>query len=105
MIFKKIKFIDLIKTFITICFVLVNFSNSPAIAQTSFDSHNFISDAVKNVGPAVVRIIQNDLWKDIIWPYFNRSSSQRFVREPGMTPDRERGQGSGVIIDKEGLHN
>ena len=53
----KIKLINLIQMFIIICFCLVNFSQKgEVLALTSFDSHNFVSSAVKNVGPAVVKI-------------------------------------------------
>ena len=55
--FLKIKFINLIRIFIVVCFCLVNFSqNSEVFALTSTESHNFVSYAVKNVGPAVVKI-------------------------------------------------
>jgi len=55
--FLKIKFINLIQIFIVICFCLVNFfQNTQVLALTSFESHNFVSSAVKNVGPAVVKI-------------------------------------------------
>ena len=55
--FHEIKFIDLIKIFIIFCFCLVDFSqNVEVFASTSLDNHNFVSAAVKNVGPAVVKI-------------------------------------------------
>ena len=55
--FLKIKFINLIQIFIIFCFCLVNFfQNAEVLALTSFESHNFVSSAVKNVGPAVVKI-------------------------------------------------
>ena len=53
----KIKLINLIQMFIIVCFCLVNFSYcAQALALNSDDSHNFVSSAVKNVGPAVVKI-------------------------------------------------
>ena len=53
----QIKFINLIQIFITICFCLVNISqNTAVLALTPPESHNFVSSAVKNVGPAVVKI-------------------------------------------------
>ena len=55
--FLTIKFLDLIKMFIIVCFCLVTSSQeTQVLALNSFDTHNFVSDAVKNVGPAVVRI-------------------------------------------------
>jgi len=103
--FLKIKFIDLIKMFIIIFFCLVNFSQkTEVLALNSFDTHNFVSDAVKNVGPAVVRI---DTERLVERQQFDPTLLDPLLRdllgEPGMTPDRERGQGSGVIIDKDGL--
>ena len=103
--FLKIKFIDLIKMFIIVCFCLVNFSHkTEVLALNSFDTHNFVSDAVKNVGPAVVRI---DTERLVERQQFDPTLLDPLLRdllgEPGMTPDRERGQGSGVIIDKNGL--
>ena len=53
----KIKFINLIQIFIIVCVCLVNFSQkSEVLALTSSEGHNFVSSAVKNVGPAVVKI-------------------------------------------------
>ena len=103
--FLKIKFIDLIKMFIIVCFCLVNFSQkTEVLALNSFDNHNFVSDAVKSVGPAVVRI---DTERLVERQQFDPTLLDPLLRdllgEPGMTPDRERGQGSGVIIDKNGL--
>ncbi len=103
--FLKIKFIDLIKMFIIVCFCLVNFSHkTEVLALNSFETHNFVSDAVKNVGPAVVKI---DTERLVERQQFDPTLLDPLLRdllgETGMTPDRERGQGSGVIIDKNGL--
>ena len=55
--YLKIKFINLIKTFIIICFCLLNFfQTAEVLALASFESHNFVSSAVKNIAPAVVKI-------------------------------------------------
>ena len=55
--FLKIKFINLIQIFIVIFFCILNFfQNAEVLALTSFESHNFVSTAVKNIGPAVVKI-------------------------------------------------
>ena len=75
-----------------------------ALSATLPDSHNFVSEAVKNVGPAVVRI---DTERSVERQQFDPTLLDPLLRdllgEPGMIPDRERGQGSGVIIDKDGL--
>ena len=55
--FFKVKYINLIRILVISFFCLVNFSNSAEVfALTSYDSHNFVSSAVKSVGPAVVKI-------------------------------------------------
>ena len=53
----KIKSINLIQIFFIVGFCLVNFyQNVEVLALTPSESHNFVSYAVKNVGPAVVKI-------------------------------------------------
>jgi len=91
--------------FIIVCFSLVTSSQeTQVLALNSFDSHNFVSDAVKNVGPAVVRI---DTERLVERQQFDPTLLDPLLRdllgEPAITPDRERGQGSGVIIDKDGF--
>ena len=91
--------------FIIVCFCLVTFSQeTQVLALNSFDTHNFVSDAVKNVGPAVVRI---DTERLVERQQFDPTLLDPLLRdllgEPGITPDRERSQGSGVIIDKNGF--
>jgi len=55
--FLKIKFINLIQIFIIACICLVNFSQKTQVLASTFsESHNFVSSAVKNVGPSVVKI-------------------------------------------------
>ena len=103
--FPKIKFISLIQFFIIICFCLVNFSqNAEVSALTSSDSHNFVSTAVKNVGPAVVKI---DTERLIERQQFDPTLLDPLLRdllgEQSINPEKERGQGSGVIINENGL--
>ena len=68
------------------------------------DNRNFVSEAVKDVGPAVVRI---DTERSVERQQFDPTLLDPLLRdllgEPGILPDRERGQGSGVIIDENGL--
>ena len=55
--FLEIKFNDLIKILITIFLCLVNFlQQNEVLALSSFENHNFVSEAVKVVSPAVVKI-------------------------------------------------
>ena len=101
----KINFNGLIKIFVLICLFLINFSpTSEVLALNSYDNHNFVSDAVRNVAPAVVRI---DTERLIERQQFDPTLLDPLLRdllgETGIAPDKERGQGSGVIIDKNGL--
>ena len=103
--FLKTKFIYLFKIGILVSTFLLNFQPfSEALALNSYDGHNFVSDAVRNVGPAVVKI---DTERLVERQQFDPTLLDPLLRdllgEPGMAPDRERGQGSGVIIDKNGL--
>ena len=103
--FLKTKFTYLLNLCIVISgFVIYFYPFSDVLALDSLDGHNFISDAVKNVVPAVVRI---DTERLVERQQFDPTLLDPLLRdllgEPGMTPDRERGQGSGVIIDKKGL--
>ena len=54
--YLKIKFINLIQIFIISFCILNFFQDAEVLALTSFESHNFVSSAVKNIGPAVVKI-------------------------------------------------
>ncbi len=101
----KTKIINLFKiSFIVSTFIVLFYPFSEVLALNSFDGHNFVSDAVKNVGPAVVRI---DTERFVERQQFDPTLLDPLLRdllgEPGINPDRERGQGSGVIIDKNGL--
>jgi len=103
--FLKIKFINLIQVFIGIFFCLINFfQNAEVSALTSFESHNFVSSAVKNVAPAVVKI---DTERLVERQQFDPTLLDPLLRdllgEQGISPERERGQGSGVIINNNGL--
>ena len=102
--FLKIKFINLIQIFIIVCFSLVNFSQRAEVLALSIESHNFVSSAVKNVGPAVVKI---DTERLVERQQFDPTLLDPLLRdllgEQGITPERERGQGSGVIINENGL--
>ena len=89
--FLKIKFINLIQIFI-ICFCLVDFSqNSAVLALTSSQSQNFVSSAVKNVSPAVVKI---DTERLVERQQFDPTLLDPLLRdllgEQGITPERER---------------
>ena len=102
--FLKTKFSYLLKVNLIITFIICFYPFSEVLAFDFIDGHNFVSDAVKKVGPAVVRI---DTERLVERQQFDPTLLDPLLRdllgEPGMAPDRERGQGSGVIIDKDGL--
>ena len=102
--FLKTKFNYLLKIILIITFIIYFYPFSEVLAFDFIDGHNFVSDAVKKVGPAVVRI---DTERLVERQQFDPTLLDPLLRdllgEPGMAPDRERGQGSGVIIDKDGL--
>ena len=103
--FLKNKFTYLLKiSLIVSTFIIYFYPFSEVLAFDFIDGHNFVSDAVKKVGPAVVRI---DTERLVERQQFDPTLLDPLLRdllgEPGMAPDRERGQGSGVIIDKDGL--
>jgi len=103
--YLKIKLINLIQILILFCFCLLNsFQNVEVLALTSPENHNFVSYAVKNVGPSVVKI---DTERLVERQQFDPTLLDPLLRDllgdPWITPDREKGQGSGVIIDENGL--
>ena len=95
----------LIKSLVLSVIILYSlFPVSKVLSVEIPDNRNFVSEAVKNVGPSVVRI---DTERSVERQQFDPTLLDPLLRdllgEPGMIPDRERGQGSGVIIDKDGL--
>ncbi len=87
---------------IVLIFILSPFSK--AFAVDISENRNFVSEAVKNVGPAVVRIdTERSVERQPFDPTLLDPLLRDLLGEPGIIPDRERGQGSGVIIDKNGL--
>ena len=67
-------------------------------------SHNFVADAVNQVAPAVVRIdTERTVQRQPFDPTLIDPLLRDLLGEPGIGPERERGQGSGVVIDDQGL--
>ena len=101
--FFKIRFISLIRILFIFCLFYFP-QQDEVLALISSDNHNFVSSAVKNVGPAVVKI---DTERLVERQQFDPTLLDPLLRdllgEPGIAPDRERGQGSGVIINENGL--
>jgi len=100
-----IKFTNFFKIVVILTFCLVNFSiSAEVLALNSPDTHNFVSSAVKNVGPAVVKIdTQRLVERQQFDPTLLDPLLRDLLGEQGITPERERGQGSGVIINGDGL--
>ena len=103
--FIEIKFTNLIKIIIIAIFCFINFSQkAEVLALTSFENPNFVSSAVKNVAPAVVRI---DTERLVERQQFDPTLLDPLLRdllgEPSFNPDKERSQGSGVLINNDGL--
>ncbi len=70
----------------------------------STSEHSFVSDAVKSVAPSVVRIDTDRLvQREQFDPSLIDPLLRDLLGEPGIAPERERGQGSGVVIDENGL--
>jgi len=93
-----------ITSFLVAIIIICNFSVGDVLSLEASNEQNFVSNAVKAVGPAVVRI---DTERSIERQQFDPTLLDPLLRdllgEPGILPDRERGQGSGVIIDSNGL--
>ena len=109
---KKWEFIKLIiKTSKIIFFATILscffFEPLPLLAVEDFQisqSHSFVANVAKKVSPSVVRI---DIERDIQADEFESDLLDPLLRDLlgdlGTVPQKERGQGSGVIIDSSGL--
>ncbi|WP_320666925.1 trypsin-like peptidase domain-containing protein [Prochlorococcus sp. MIT 1307] len=68
------------------------------------ETHSFVAEAVQRVAPSVVRI---DTERTVEHQPFDPSLIDPLLRDllgdPSFGPERERGQGSGVLIDDNGL--
>jgi len=89
--FIKVKFINLIQIVIIVCLCVCNSpSQSQVLALTSSASNNFVSSAVKNVSPAVVKI---DTERLVERQQFDPTLLDPLLRdllgEQGITPERE----------------
>ena len=72
----------------------------PALAL----EHSFVAEAVRKVAPAVVRIdTERVVERQPFDPTLLDPLLRDLLGDPQSAPERERGQGSGVLIDPEGL--
>jgi S1-C subfamily serine protease len=86
--------------------VLLLWTGSPsaAVAAAVDAPHSFVAEAVRQVAPAVVRIdTERRVQRQPYDPTLIDPLLRDLLGEPGMGPERERGQGSGVVIDAKGL--
>ena len=95
------------KIFSLVFLWLFTFSN-PVLALEEFgasrSNHSFVADAVRGVAPAVVRIdTERTVERQPYDPTLIDPLLRDLLGEGGMGPERERGQGSGVLINSEGL--
>ncbi len=107
--FEKFKFI--IRESKVFCFALLVFGllfrPLPLFALEDFQisqSHGFVANVARKVSPSVVRI---DIERDFQTDEFESDLLDPLLRDLlgdlGTFPQKERGQGSGVIIDNSGL--
>ncbi len=89
---------------ILFCFLL---STTSVLALEDFplnESHSFVADVASRVSPSVVRIdIERDLQTDEFESDLLDPLLRDLLGDLGTLPKKERGQGSGVIIDSSGL--
>ena len=95
-------------------FLIVSISISPVGARKVFalvgtplegdDGHSFVAEAVERVAPSVVRIdTERTVERQPFDPTLIDPLLRDLLGDPAMGPERERGQGSGVLIDDAGL--
>ena len=86
------------------CFLLGPISVSALEDSQISDSHSFVANVARSVSPSVVRIdIERELQTDEYEPDLLDPLLRDLLGDLGTFPKKERGQGSGVIIDSSGL--
>ena len=95
-------------------FLIVSISISPVGARKVYalagpplegdDGHSFVAEAVERVAPSVVRIdTERTVERQPFDPTLIDPLLRDLLGDPAIGPERERGQGSGVLIDDAGL--
>ena len=104
--------LEMMRVFRYICFlstILFFFFLGPTSVLASEDfqlneSHSFVANVASRVSPSVVRIdIERDLQTDEFESDLLDPLLRDLLGDLGTFPKKERGQGSGVIIDSSGL--
>lgn len=101
-----VKFVWLQGIFAALLLIVVQPMQALAASAGLPGTHSFVADAVRDVAPAVVRIDTERLVeRQPFDPNLIDPLLRDLLGEPsfGYGPERQRGQGSGVVIDREGL--
>ena len=101
-----VKFVWLQGIFAALLLIFVQPMQALAASAGLPGTHSFVADAVRDVAPAVVRIDTERLVeRQPFDPNLIDPLLRDLLGEPsfGYGPERQRGQGSGVVIDREGL--
>ncbi|GCE64217.1 hypothetical protein OMCYN_00121 [cyanobiont of Ornithocercus magnificus] len=89
------------------CVLLTTIAAAPLRAESITSTpvaQSFVADAVQRVAPAVVRLdTERTLQRQPYDPNLIDPLLRDLLGEPGLGPERQRGQGSGVVIDGNGL--
>ena len=73
-------------------------------SQVDAVEHSFVAKSVRRVAPAVVRIdTERTVERQAFDPTLIDPLLRDLLGDPQLGPERERGQGSGVVIDSKGL--
>ena len=101
-----VRFVWLQGIFAALLLIVVQPMQALAASAALPGSHSFVADAVRDVAPAVVRIdTERVVERQPFDPNLIDPLLRDLLGEPsfGYGPERQRGQGSGVVIDREGL--
>ena len=92
-------------SFIVLTLGVPDFAFALQVADVSiYPEHNFVADAVQKVAPSVVRIdTERTLQRQPFDPNLIDPLLRDLLGEQGIVPEKERGQGSGIFIDDQGL--
>ena len=97
-------FLGWLRTLVLVLSFLILPASSLAASSGLPGTHSFVADAVRNVAPAVVRIdTERVVERQPFDPNLIDPLLRDLLGEPGYGPERQRGQGSGVVIDRDGL--
>ncbi len=84
--------------------LLLGFGPELVFADSGISEHSFVAEAVRQVAPSVVRIdTERTVQRQAFDPTLIDPLLRDLLGEPSNGLERERGQGSGVVIDNNGL--